>query len=232
VNLVFTIKYIIITYNVSIHFKFLYSAHIIVLNDSEHYKNTGGLVEMEKREKTLRSNVVLELVQVGLMAAIVFAATSIIPIKTFMGVMHAGDSMVFIAAILLGKKKAAVASAIGMVLFDLTHGYIAWAPFTFVIKGVMAYIAAVIAYRSDLRGENFINNLVAFIAAGIFMIAAYYIGGAIILSFLQSDKQAFSQALIAAAKDIPTNIAQVVIGILIAVPLLGALRKAGIKNII
>jgi uncharacterized membrane protein len=187
---------------------------------------------MERREKTLRNNLVVEIVQVGLMAAIVFIATSIIPIKTFMGVLHAGDSMVFIAAILLGKKKAVLASAIGMVLFDLTHGYIVWAPFTLVIKGFMAYIAAKIAYRSDFKGESFINNLMAFVAAGIFMIAAYYIGGVIILSFLQADKQVFSQALIAATKDIPTNIAQVVIGILIAVPLLGALRKAGIKNML
>ncbi len=187
---------------------------------------------MESREKALKNNAVLELVQVGLMAAIVFVATSIVHIKTFMGVMHAGDSMVFLAAILLGRKKAAIASAIGMALFDLTHGYLTWAPFTFVIKGIMAYTAAVIAYRSDFKGEKFINNIIAFIAAGIFMIAAYYLGGAVILSFLQADKQSFSAALIMSAKDIPTNIAQVAIGILIAVPLLGALRKAGIKNML
>jgi uncharacterized membrane protein len=185
---------------------------------------------MERREKAFRNSSVLEIVQVGLMAAIVFVATSIIHFQTFMGVMHAGDSMVFLAAILLGKKKAAVASAIGMALFDLTHGYLAWAPFTFVIKGVMAYIAATIAYRSELKGEKFINNMIAFVLAGIFMIVAYYIGGAIILSFLQADKQPFTQALILSAKDIPTNIAQVVVGILIAVPLLEALKKAGIKN--
>lgn len=186
---------------------------------------------MERREKTLKNSTVLDIVQVGLMAAIIFVATSIIHVQTFMGVMHAGDSMVFLAAILLGKKKAAWASAIGMALFDLTHGYLTWAPFTFIIKGAMAYIAARIAYGSSYTAEKFKNNLIAFIAAGIFMIAAYYLGGAIILSFLQPERQAFSQALILSAKDIPTNIAQVILGILIAVPLLGALRRAGIKNI-
>jgi uncharacterized membrane protein len=187
---------------------------------------------VERREKTLKNSTVIEIVQVGLMAAIVFVATSIIHVQTFMGVMHAGDSMVFLAAILLGKKKAAWASAIGMALFDLTHGYLMWAPFTFVIKGTMAYIAAAIAYRVNFNAEKFINNLMAFVAAGIFMIIAYYIGGAIILTFLQADKQLFSAALIISAKDIPTNIAQVAIGILIAVPLIGALRKAGVKNMI
>ncbi|MCM0650790.1 ECF transporter S component [Clostridium swellfunianum] len=187
---------------------------------------------MERKEKALRNNSVLEIVQVGLMAAIVFIATSMIHFQTFMGVMHAGDSMVFLSAILLGKKKAAIASAIGMALFDLAHGYMTWAPFTFIIKGVMAYIAAILAYKSGLEGEKVGNNILAFITAGIFMIVAYYLGGAIILSLLQADKQPFTQALILSAKDIPTNIAQVVIGILIAVPLLGALKKAGIKNLL
>ena len=187
---------------------------------------------MERREKTLKNIRVLDIVQIGLMAAIVFVATSIIHMKTFMGVMHAGDSMVFLAAILLGKKKAAWASAIGMALFDLTHGYLTWAPFTFVIKGIMAYIAAVIAYRNDCNGESLVNNLIAFIVAGIWMIAAYYIGGTIILTFLQPEKQAFVQSLIISLKDIPTNIIQVIVGILIASPLIGALRKAGIKNMI
>ncbi len=188
--------------------------------------------KLEKREHAIKSSRVLDIVQVGLMTAIVYVATYIVHVKTFMGVMHAGDSMVFLAAMLLGRKKAALASAIGMCLFDLTNGYVNWAPFTFVIKGAMAYITAVIAYRGNYNGEKLWNNIMAFIIAGIWMIGAYFIGGAIILTFLEPEKQAFVQSLIISAKDIPTNIAQVVIGIVIAVPLLGALRKAGIKNVI
>lgn len=187
---------------------------------------------MERREKTFKSGTVLDIVQIGLMAAIVFVATSIVHIKTFMGVMHAGDSMVYLAAILLGKKKAAWASAIGMCLFDLIHGYLYWAPFTFVIKGVMAYISAVIVYRKNYNGEKLWNNILAFITAGIWMIAAYYIGGAIILTFLEPEKQALVQSLIISAKDIPTNIIQVAVGMVIAIPLMGALKKAGIKNML
>src|SRR3712207_8052524 len=46
-------------------------------------------------------------IQVGIMAAIVFVATSIVHIPSIMGVVHLGDSMVFLAAILLGRKKGA-----------------------------------------------------------------------------------------------------------------------------
>lgn len=140
--------------------------------------------------------------------------------------------MVFLAAVLLGKKKAALASAIGMALFDLVHGYLSWAPFTFVIKGVMAYIAAIIAFRREYNGENFLNNIFAFIISGIWMIGAYYIGGAIILTFLSQEKETFSQSLILALKDVPTNILQVAAGIIIALPLIGALRKSGIKKML
>lgn len=185
---------------------------------------------MERRENTHRNSRVLDIVQVGLMAAIVFVATSIINVKTFMGVLHAGDSMVFLAAIMLRKNKAVWASAIGMTLFDLTHGYLNWAPFTLVIKGVMAYLAATIAYRKNYNGENLKNNIFAFVLSGIWMIGAYFIGGAIIMTFLSNEKQTLAQSLAAALKDVPTNIVQVVVGILIAVPLINALRKTKVKE--
>ena len=64
----------------------------------------------------------------------------------------------------------------------------------------------------------------AFVISGIWMIAAYYLGGAIILTFI-SKEFAFTQALIVALKDIPTNILQVVGGIVLAVPLVAALKR-------
>lgn len=190
----------------------------------------GSGIRMERKEVNNTDFAINTIVKVGLMAAIIFVAAYIIPIKTFMGVMHAGDSMVFLAALLLGKRRAAVASAIGMSLFDITLGYITWAPFTFVIKALMAYITAAIAYRGNYKGENLWNNLLAFITGGIWMILAYYISGSVILTFLKPDKISFRESLIISLKDVPTNIAQAVIGILIALPLFTALYKSGIKD--
>ncbi len=99
-----------------------------------------------------------------------------------------------------------------------------WAPFTLVIKGVMGYIAGTIAYRKDYNGNNISNNIFAFVVAGIWMIAAYYLGGAIILTFI-SKEFALKQALIIRLKDIPTNILQVVGGIALALPLITALKR-------
>jgi uncharacterized membrane protein len=176
---------------------------------------------MENKASSIKT---IDIVQISLMAAITFVATTVIHVPTFMGVLHLGDSMIFLAAILFGRKKSAAASAIGMCLFDLVNGYTLWAPFTFVIKGVMGYIAGTIAYRKNYNGKNFWNNMLAFVVAGIWMIGAYYLGGAIILTFI-SKEFALKQAFIIALKDIPTNILQVVGGMALAVPLIEALKS-------
>ena len=175
-------------------------------------------------ENRMSSTKTIDIVQISLMAAITFIATSVIHIPTFMGVLHLGDSMIFLSAILFGRRKAAISSAVGMCLFDLISGYTMWAPFTLIIKGVMGYIAGTIAYRKNYDGNNFKNNIFAFVVAGIWMIVAYYLGGAIILTFI-SKEFALKQALIISLKDIPTNILQVVGGIALALPLIVALKS-------
>lgn len=181
-------------------------------------------------KKTLAGNLkVQDMVQVALMAALTYIATSVINIPSGVivkGVVHLGDSMVFLAAVLLGRKKAFLSAAIGMCLFDLLSPYAIWAPFTFVIKGVMGYIAASIAYRSNYDGENIWNNIFAFAIAGIWMILGYYIAGVIIMHFVM--KVAVGQAFVLAAAEIPGNIAQVVVGMALALPLGKILKKANV----
>ncbi len=51
------------------------------------------------------------------------------------------------------------------------------------------------------------------------MIVAYYLAGAIIARFIMLESATLNQALLIALKDIPSNIAQAVVGIVIALPL-------------
>jgi uncharacterized membrane protein len=176
-------------------------------------------MELEKKSNFKVRDIAL----VGIMAAIIYLATAIINFPTFYkGVVHAGDSMVFLAAVLFGKKRAAAAAAIGMSLFDITSSYIVWAPFTFFIKGSMAYIAAVIAYRSNLEGKDLKNNTFAFIVAGLWMIFTYYIAGNILSIF---GGMPFKVSIYQNLLDVPGNIVQVIVGIAIALPLSRGLKK-------
>ena len=168
-----------------------------------------------------------DLVQVSLMAAIIFVAAYIIHIPTAGGVVHLGDCMVFVAAVILGKKRGAYASAIGMALFDILSGYAIWAPFTFIIKGAMAYIAGAILERS--KNEGIKIQLIAFLAASIFMVPAYYLSQ-VIIGALLTGELGLSAAFVYALKDVPTNIFQVGSGIVIALPLLKALEKTPVLH--
>lgn len=174
----------------------------------------------------------LSMVQIALMAALTYIATAVIAIPVGdNAVLHLGDTVVFLCAVLLGKKKGAIAAAIGMTFFDLFSPFYIWAPFTFVIKGAMAYIAGMIAYRSKYEGNNIPNNLLAFIIAGIVMIAGYFFAGGILNHFAYGI-QTFGEGLLVALKDIPANIMQVVGGIVIGLPLSIPLKKCLGKYIV
>jgi uncharacterized membrane protein len=162
-----------------------------------------------------------ELVLTALMIALVYLAGSIIKVPTVGGFVHIGDCMVFLSVVVLGKKKGAVASAFGMLLVDVLGGYYMWAPFTFVIKGIMAYIAGAIIEKiggKDAFGSFKKEYIIGFIAGGIFMVIGYFIAGTILAGLL-TEKIGLAQGLVLAAKDIVGNIIQVVTGIVIAVPL-------------
>lgn len=156
----------------------------------------------------------------ALMIAIIFISANLIRIPTVGGFVHLGDCMVLLSAALLGKKRGALASGIGMALVDLYSGYIIWAPFTFIIKALMAYIAGYL-----LEYNNRKSYLIPFLTSGIFMVVAYFFAGAIIAFLFTGSSNTFIGALAYSAKDIIGNILQVGVGIVIALPLSKVLYK-------
>jgi len=81
----------------------------------------------------------------------------------FGGVIHFGDSLIFIAAVMLPFPYSLVAAAIGPGLFNLVEIPI-WLPFTLMIKPLMA-----LCFTN--RGETILgpirNRIAPFLAAGI-----------------------------------------------------------------
>jgi len=175
-------------------------------------------------ENKLSSVKTIDIVQIGIMAAIIYIATYLIKIPVGnKAVFHIGDSMVYLAAILLGKKKGVIAAALGMTIFDLTTPWFYWAPFTLIVKGTMAYITAVIAYRKGYEGDNLWNNLLAFVVAGVWMVSGYLLSGFVVYKLISNN------SLLAFA-DIPANIGQIIVGIVLALPLSMTLVKYNKKH--
>lgn len=176
--------------------------------------------------KKSKSITTISLVQMGLMIAITCVATMVIKVPTLFGIGydHLGDSMVFLGAILFGKKKGAITAAIGMSLADLLLGYAYYVPFTFVIKGIMAYIAASIAFRGNYEGKSILNNIFAFAVGGAWMVFGYFLAKIVIVQYVVVKANNFNDALLIALAGIQGNIAQVTLGLIIAIPLVKILH--------
>lgn len=166
---------------------------------------------------------VKDMVITSLLIGLVFIFTRFInirlPISINGGLIHLGNVMLFVSAIVFGKKKGAMAGAFGMALFDIMSGWMAWAPFTFVIRGAMGYIIGSIAEKRE--GKNIMYNMFGIILGGIIMIAGYYITEGILYG-----------NWISPMTSIPGNITQIVVGALLGLPTVIALKKANIEKLI
>lgn len=76
----------------------------------------------------------------GMLAALVAVFTAYVSVPIAGGYFHPGDAMIALSAAVLGPY-AAIPAAIGSCLADLLAGYTIYAPFTFVIKGLVGLIA-------------------------------------------------------------------------------------------
>lgn len=102
----------------------------------------------------------------GLMTALVFVATAIIPqipIPFTEGYVHTGDSMIFVASILLGWKYGVIAGGVGSAMADLFLGYSHWALPTLIIKGIMGAIVGLMAQEIRDNKVKTFRSIIAYI---------------------------------------------------------------------
>ena len=169
-------------------------------------------VNTKQRSKTY------ELVIYALFIALTFVATWLINIRLpFMGnggLIHLGNVPLFVAGMLFGKKAGAIAGAFGMGLFDvMSGGWATWAPFTFVIVGLMGFAIGLIEEKKPFK-KNIANDVLAVIVATIIKVIGYYIAEGILYG-----------NWIAPVGSIPGNIIQVGVAGAIVILFIPALRK-------
>jgi uncharacterized membrane protein len=159
-----------------------------------------------------------DLVISSLLISLVFIATKFInirlPISINGGLVHLGNTMLFISAIVFGKRKGAIAGAFGMGIFDIVSGWVLWAPFTFIIRGVMGYIIGYISWGNNRNGNNNLYNIIAILISGVWMIIGYYLTEAILYG-----------NWIAPITSMPGNVLQIAIGIIIGLPIAKVLKR-------
>lgn len=173
-----------------------------------------------KNSQSKSSQRIREMVQIALMTAITYLAVSFLHIPYGSGgVVHLGDSIIFATAILFGTRQAVISGAIGMTMFDAFSQYAYYAPYTFVIKAIMALIIGLIANSNNAKGNNWVKNIIGIVLAGAWGVAGYY--GAEVIMYGN---------LYTPITYIPGNIIQVTAGGAIAIVLVKALRNTKYFN--
>ena len=155
-----------------------------------------------------------KLIFAALFTALTCVSTMVIKIPTPLGgYIHAGDAVVLLAAFLLGPLWGALAAGLGSALADIVSGYVIYAPGTFVIKAVVALLAAWLLSRSFVKTQ-LARSIIAGIVAETVMVGGYLLYEAVFLGFGT-----------AAVANIPMNAIQGVFGAVAGAALFVALSK-------
>lgn len=163
-------------------------------------------------------NKVQKVVVAALLSALICVATMVIKIPTpLKGYVNAGDGFILLGAALLSPTYAFLAGGLGSALADILSGYSSYAPATFVIKGLMALVAALIIKKLKESNSKGILKIIPALVAEIIMVLGYFVYEGFLYGFGPS------------AVNIIPNLLQGVAGIIIGLTLIGVFDKYKIK---
>ncbi len=149
-----------------------------------------------------------KIAQTALLAALIFVVTKFIqiPIPGGAGYVNAGDGIVLLAGAVLPPWYAFFAAGIGSALSDVLSSYLAYAPATFLIKGLMALIVSFVM-RGLKTKKRIVSTLIGGLSAELVMVGGYLL----FESFLYE----FKVALAGAAFNAVQGVAGLVVGIIL-----------------
>lgn len=169
------------------------------------------------------SEYLLKIVFTAMFAALIFLATTIFRVPSPLGGnLNFGDCFILVAAWVLGPAWGFAAGGIGSALSDII-GYPTYAPGTFIVKGLMAVAASLIAHAMMKRSEKLRlpGFVLGAVSAEVIMVAGYYLYESTFLGF------GFVATLVNVVPNIVQGVFGAVLGIVIAqiVAKTGALKK-------
>ena len=162
------------------------------------------------------SDIVLSALMMCLIMVAIFILR--IPVPFTQGYVNLSDGIIFLAVMILGYKYGALSAGLGSMMGDIIGGFAMWAPWTFVIKGIMALIFGLLLEKTRAADKPALKVL-AMIAGGIFMVFGYFIAEGVMYG---------SWAV--AALGIPWNFGQFAVGIVLALLLETALGKTSFRR--
>ena len=159
-------------------------------------------------------NTTKRIVTASMLAALCCVATMIIKIPSpLKGYINLGDCVVLLSGWLLSPLYGFLAAGIGSALADVFSRYIAYAPATFVIKGLMATIAYFGFRLLHKQLGSFSSRIISGTLSEIIMILGYFVFEGFLYGFVPS------------LVNIPANAVQGVAGLVIEIILIKLFEK-------
>ena len=165
---------------------------------------------------------VLKIALTAVFTGLVFVVTSLIPpipIPATGGYFNLGEATIYVAALLFSPFVGAFSGGVGAMLADIFLGYVTFAPGTLVIKGLEGAIVGFL----NIKLKKYISNTTAratisVIVGGLEMVGGYFLYETL-LAVLFPGLEIFAVA------EIPLNIGQMLVGLIIAVPIMHAVLR-------
>jgi uncharacterized membrane protein len=173
-------------------------------------------------KKDGKFGITVKITLAAVFAALVFVVTSLIPpipIPATGGYFNLGEATIYVAALLFGPFVGAFSGGIGAMLADIYLGYGLFAPGTLIIKGVEGAIVGFL----NIKLKKYIPNptvraIISVIVGGLEMVAGYFLYETLLAAL-------FPGLEIFAIAEVPLNIGQMLVGLIIAVPIIHAVLR-------
>ncbi len=173
------------------------------------------MMELDRHRPSTTTKIALAAV----FAALVFIVTSQIPpisIPATSGYFNLGETIIYVSALLFGPLPGFLAGGVGSMLADLYLGFTFFAPGTLIIKGIEGTIVGFL----NLRLKKLIPNItfrasLSVLVGGLEMVFGYFI----------YEQLALGYPTAAALVEVPFNLVQMAIGLIVALPIMHAVRR-------
>ncbi len=164
--------------------------------------------------KKIDRNKTLKLAFIGIMCALTTVVTCVLPIPmpATEGYINFGDAVIFLTALFAGPIPALLVGGIGSMLADVIGGYMHWAGFTLLIKGLEGLFCGLIVKTLNKK-DKFYMDILGVVVAGLWMVLGYYFAGAIMYGWAGS------------LESLPGNFIQAGVSIAVVYPLYAILKR-------
>lgn len=157
-----------------------------------------------------RGTLLIQLSLMTVMTALVAVGTLVIRIPNPMGgYFNVGDVMIFVSALTFSPLVGGFAGGVGSAIADMI-GFPVFAVPTLIIKGLEGFIAGLITNRKSV-----FRDAAAVVVAGSVMVTGYFLVELYVLQW----------GMGGALAEVPGNVAQIVVGGVIGIPLSYVVRR-------